>query len=135
MQSSGLPAESQLEELEAAKIIARVGDEVILAGDLLGQVNQFLHKRIQELPPEQKSGLTPEVLNAQRWKLVEQLLPQSIQGKLLYLDFIRTIPKERLPDVQDSLMQAFDEQQLPHIDRTRKCANGSRSRSNSAFLW
>lgn len=115
LQSGNAPATQSLEELEAAKIIARVGDEVILAGDLFGQVNQFLHQRIQELPPEQKSGLTPEILNTQRWKLIEQLLPQTVQGKLMYLDFLRTIPKERLPDIQDSLYEAFDEKQLPNL--------------------
>ena len=101
------------EELEAARIIARVGDDVILAGDLLGQVNQFLNQRIQQLSPAERSSITPEVLNTQRWRLIEQLLPQSIQGKLMYLDFRRSIPQERLPDIQDSLYQAFDEKQLP----------------------
>lgn len=110
---AALPPKSSARELEAAKIIARVGDEVILAGDLLGQVNQFLHNRLQEIPEEQRASITPEALEEQRWKLVEQLLPQSIQGKLMYLDFIRTIPKDRLPEIQDSLYQAFDQQQLP----------------------
>lgn len=104
-----------VEELQSAKIIARVGDEVILAGDLLGQVNQFLHNRIQQIPEAQRGQLTDEVLEQQRWKLMEQLLPQTIQGKLMYLDFLRTIPKENLPDIEDSLYKAFDEQQLPNL--------------------
>ncbi len=103
------------EELQAAKIIARVGDEVILAGDLLGQVNQFLHNRIEQIPEAQRSQLTDEMLEEQRWKLMEQLLPQMILGKLMYLDFLRTIPEENLPDIQDSLYKAFDEQQLPTL--------------------
>jgi hypothetical protein len=107
------PAATRREELEAARIIARVGDDVILAGDLLGQVNQFLHQRIQQIAPAERNSITPEMLNEQRWKLMEQLLPQSIQGKLMYLDFRRSIPEERLPDIQDSLYQAFDEKQLP----------------------
>lgn len=94
-------------------MVARVGDEVILAGDLLGQVNQFLHSRMQQLSPEQRAQLDPNLLNNQRWTLIRQLLPQVIDGKLVYLDFLRTIPKERLPELQDSLYRAFDEQQLP----------------------
>lgn len=115
MQSEPVAGNEPLEELEAAKIIARVGDEVILAGDLFGQVNQFLHARIEQLPPEQKMGITPDILNTQRWKLIEQLLPQAIQGKLMYLDFARSIPKERLPEIKDSLYEAFDEKQLPTL--------------------
>lgn len=116
--SSSQPGENskQLgEEFEAAKIIARVGDEVVLAGDLLGQVNQFLHKRMQDIPEEQRSMLTPEILNKQRWMLMKQILPQAIDGKLIYLDFLRTIPKEKVPEIQDSLYKAFDEQQLPNV--------------------
>ena len=41
---------------EAAKIIAWVGDQVILAGDLLGQVNQFIHKNLETLPAAADEG-------------------------------------------------------------------------------
>lgn len=101
------------QEMEAAKIIARVGDEVVLAGDLYGQVNQFLHSRLQEIPAGQRAQITPELLHERRWQLIRQVLPQVLDGKLVYLDFLRSIPPERIPDVQDSLYKAFDEQQLP----------------------
>lgn len=102
-------------EFEAAKIIARVGDEVVLAGDLFGQVNQFLHDRLKQVPEAQRALLTPDVLQQRRWELIKQLLPQIIDGKLVYLDFLGSIPPERLPDIQDSLYQAFDEQRLPQL--------------------
>lgn len=101
------------QELDAAKIIARVGDQVVLAGDILGQVNQFLHNQIQKMPPEQRGTIPEEILEQQRWRLVEQLLPQTIDAKLVYLDFMRSIPKERWPDVEDNLYKSFDDQQLP----------------------
>ena len=103
------------EEFESAKIIARVGDDVILAGDLMGQINQFLHNRLQQIPAEQRSQIDESMLDQQRAQLMRQLLPQSIEGKLLYLDFRRSIPQENLPDIEDSLFEAFDEQQLPTL--------------------
>lgn len=102
-------------EFEAAKIIARVGDDVVLAGDLYGQVNQFLHDRLKQVPEAQRALLTPDVLNQRRWELIKQLLPQIIDGKLVYLDFQASIPAERMPDIEDSLYQAFDEQRLPQL--------------------
>ena len=107
--------------MEAARIIARVGDEVVLAGDLYGQVNQFLHSRLQQIPEEQRSQIPDEILQERRWQLIKQVLPQVIDGKLVYLDFLRSIPdKERIPEIQDSLFKAFDEQQLPVlIERSR----------------
>lgn len=106
-------------EIQATKVIARVGDEVILAGDLYGQVNQFLQERLKEIPPEQRDQVTPELVRERRWQLIQKMLPQAIDGKLVYLDFLRSIPAERVPEIQDSLYKAFDEQQLPLlIERT-----------------
>ncbi len=112
---NGAPAVKSLQEMEATRIIARVGDEVILAGDLYGQVNQFLQSRLKEIPEEQRGQITPELLKERRWQLIRQVLPQVVDGKLIYLDFLRSIPKERVPDIQDSLFKAFDEQQLPTL--------------------
>ena len=109
------PSEASAKEFEAAKIVARVGDQVVLAGDLFGQINQFLHERLKAVPEAQRALLTPEVIAERRWDLMKQLLPQMIDGKLIYLDFLRSIPAERLPDIQDSLYQAFDEQRLPQL--------------------
>lgn len=102
-------------EFEAAKIIARVGDEVVLAGDLYGQVNKFLYDRMQEVPEAQRSMLTPELISERRWQLMKQILPQMLDGKLVYLDFLRSIPSDRIVEIQDSLYQAFDEQRLPTL--------------------
>lgn len=102
-------------EFEAAKIIARVGDEVVLAGDLYGQVNKFLQDRINEVPEAQRSMLTPELISERRWQLMKQILPQMIDGKLVYLDFLRSIPSERIVEIQDSLYKAFDDQRLPSL--------------------
>jgi hypothetical protein len=112
-------------ELKAAKVIARVGDQVILAGDLLGQVNQFLHSQLEKMPPEQREQIPPEMLDQQRWLMIQQLLPQAIDTKLVYLDFLRTIPNERLPEITDSLYQSFDEKQLPLVVKRANLATAA----------
>ena len=112
---SGLGQRFTGQEMDETKIIARVGDQVVLAGDLYGQVNQFLHARIQEIPEAQRSQVTPDLINQRRWQLIKQMLPGVIDGKLVYLDFLRNLPKERIPEIQDSLYKAFDEQQLPNL--------------------
>ncbi len=89
---------------EAAQIIARVGDQVILAGDLLGQINQMLSQYVGKVPEDE--------LNQQRQILMKQLLPIVIDTKLLYLDFLREIPRERIPDIQQRLDEQFDTARL-----------------------
>lgn len=117
LQTVNTPIDKRLlaKEMDATKIIARVADEVILAGDLYGQVNQFLHGRLQEVPAEQRNMITPELLNERRWQLMKQVLPQVLDGKVVYLDFLRSLPAERIPEIQDSLFKAFDQQQLPTL--------------------
>ena len=107
------PTSPAPEEMEATKIIARVGDEVVLAGDLYAQVNQVLESKLKQVPPEYRNQITPEFKRDRRWQLMEQVLPFVVDGKLIYLDFLRSIPSDKLPEIQDSLYKAFDEQQLP----------------------
>ena len=73
----------------------------------------MLQNYLNRLPVEQRQSIPAEELDMQRWRLVRQVLPQSIDTKLIYLDFLRAIPKDRLPDIQDGLYRQFDETQLP----------------------
>ena len=115
----GVPLYSA-EEMEATKIIARVGDQVVLAGDLYAQVNQFLAARLKAIPAEHRNQITDELIRTRRWQLIKQVLPTVVDGKLIYLDFLRSIPAEKVPEIQDSLFKAFDEQQLPVlVERAR----------------
>jgi len=103
-QVSGRPAP---DFLEGARVVAQVGDQVILAGDLFGQINQVLQQYADRLPPDQ--------LNKQRWKFVEQLLPKYIDAKLVYVDFLRKVPPDKVPEIMDSIYRQFDELQLPKM--------------------
>ncbi len=101
------PAQRSGELLESAKVIATVGDQVILAGDLLGQVNQFLQQYVGRVSPEQ--------LEQRRWELVKQLLPGAIDSKLVYVDFLRSVPSDRVPEVLDNIYRQFDDSYLPKM--------------------
>ena len=98
---------SQAELLESAKVVATVGDQVILAGDLLGHINQLLQPHVGQVPEA--------TLEAKRWELMEQMLPQVVDAKLLYVDFLRTIPDEKVPEVLDNIYRQFDDIQLPKM--------------------
>lgn len=101
---------------EPAKIIARVGNEPILAGDLLPQINQILE------PYQDKAS--EEELDSQREKLMRQFLSQAIEYKLLYQDFLRTIPADRLSEVlktaREKLYEEFEKQQLEKVMKSAK---------------
>ncbi len=99
------PAPPQREPFQPAKQIAIVRTDSILAGDLLGEINQML------APYQGKA--TEEQLEEQRQLLMQKLLPQTIQTKILYQELVATLPPEALPQIQNKLANEFDEKQLP----------------------
>jgi parvulin-like peptidyl-prolyl isomerase len=100
-----------------AKIVARVGDQPILAGDLIGDVNQMLEPYQDQAPQEE--------LDQQRVVLMRNLLDRLIETKLVYMEFLRTVPKEQLPTVEANLAKAFDEEQLDDMIKRAKVANAA----------
>jgi len=99
--------------IEPTMIVARVADEVILAGDVLGPINQAL--------AEQAGDLTEEQLNQYREQLLKQQLPSVIESKMLYVAYLRYLNKQAqgkdvnaaLPKIWERVHQKFDEEEMP----------------------
>jgi len=98
------------------RIIAWVGDQPIQVGDVMPEVERVMAQHLAKLDPkvvEQQKAAIEE----QKEKLMRQALQSSIQTKLLYLDFLRTIPadkmKEALPNITQRAEEQFYEKQLP----------------------
>lgn len=102
------PAQPPPPELfEPGKVIAIVGDQHILAGDLLGDINQLLK------PYEDKA--TKEQLDEQRKLLMQKMLPKMIQTKMMYQEMLANVPPEAVPEIEKKLADQFDENQLPEF--------------------
>ena len=99
-----LPSVNQLNLCEGTRILAHVGSEVILEGDVAGPVNDFLSANKDRIPPDQ--------LEPTRQFLIKKQLKNLIQGKLIYLDAKHTIPSEGWPQIEKQLEKAFDEDEL-----------------------
>ena len=101
---------------KAGQIIAWVGDQPIQLGDIMPMVEQIMAPYLAEMDPqvvEQQSA----AIEQQKDKLMAQALESAIQTKLLYLDFLRTIPadkrKEILPKITSRAEEQFFEVQMP----------------------
>jgi hypothetical protein len=98
------------------QIIAWVGDQPIQIGDLMPMVEQIMAAHLAQLDPkvveQQKAAI-----EQQKDKLMRQALDSAIQTKLLYLDFLRTIPADKkdeiLPKITSRAEEQFLEKQLP----------------------
>jgi parvulin-like peptidyl-prolyl isomerase len=103
----GLPPEPPAQPgglFAPGQILATVGNQAILAGDLLPQVNEMLKSYEGQVPEQQ--------LDEQRQALMRQLLEATITNKLLYLEFLRMAPPERVPEIENTLFEQFDKTEL-----------------------
>jgi parvulin-like peptidyl-prolyl isomerase len=102
--AGNLPPANQLTPCQGTKIIAHVGPEVILEGDVSGPVNDFLEANKDRIPPDQ--------LEATRELLVKKQLKNQIQNKLVFLDAKQKIPSEGWTQVEKQLEKAFEEGEI-----------------------
>ncbi len=89
------------------RIVAMVGNQPILEGDILGQVNEMLRQHEGQIPPEE--------LETQRELLMKQALPSMIDNKLVYLDFMSEIAPEKFPELEKRVFDVFAETELPKL--------------------
>ena len=102
--------------LQTAMVVARVGPEVVLESDLLTpSVVEWLEKVTPGLPPERVRELKLQVYR--------HLLTQHIESLIVYVDACRTIPEEHLPEIEEKVNRAFDEEQLSKMMESAGVAN------------
>lgn len=99
---------------EATEVAAIVGDQVILVGDMLPQILAAL---------KQHAGMLSESELAEQRRIgVKQMLPNVIEQKLLYLDFLRSIDDPtRQAEINKKLSEAFDKTKLDGLMEQMQC--------------
>jgi hypothetical protein len=97
-----------------SEIIGRVEDQVILASDVLWQV----HRMIASMEKQKNMKVPPEQLPQIERILLERMLLQLIDTKLLFADFRRTLPPENLTHVEKTLAEPFEASEIPKLFET-----------------
>jgi hypothetical protein len=100
-----IPADAK--PIEGSQIIARIEDQVVLASDVLWQVNQMIALNNQPIPPEH--------LGEVQQMLMRRMVLQLIDTKLLFADFRRTVPPENLPKIEASIAEPFEKVEIPRL--------------------
>jgi peptidyl-prolyl cis-trans isomerase SurA len=95
--------------IDGAEVIARVDGQVILASDILWQVNQLIAMASAKQP------IPPDQIPIAQKALTERLLLGLIDTKLLYADFRRTVPAENIPKVEESISEPFEKVEIPRL--------------------
>lgn len=93
------------EVCEQVAVLAKVGGDVILAGEILGAVNEILLSYQDKVPPS--------VLEQYKRDLMRRLLMQRVEMKLVYQDAKRHLPAEAVEHFEKEVSKLFDEKELP----------------------
>ncbi len=108
-------------EVEDAEILAVVGDTPILAGEILPQVREILE------PARDK--MTPEEYENQKRQLLQRLLKQRIQLRMLYQSFIASLPEKQRDEVLKKVYSQLDEKfysdQVPDLLKKSKAKSAA----------
>ncbi|MCH2371818.1 MAG: peptidylprolyl isomerase [Pirellulales bacterium] len=102
---------------EPTTVLATVGPEYILAGDLIPQVEIVMWLMFKDSPPEELAKLKKQI-DAQKEMLLKNLLSQAIDSKLLYLAFKRSMKPEELEQFEERATELVDNAFLTSIDET-----------------
>jgi parvulin-like peptidyl-prolyl isomerase len=94
-------------ELAAAAAAGRVGNQVILVGDLNALGSDMAFQRGVDIPPEHRDAW---LKSGHR-----QLLKMCIEQKLVYNDALKTMPKEAHPKVEEQINEGFKKEMLPRL--------------------
>jgi peptidyl-prolyl cis-trans isomerase SurA len=105
-----------VQSLETAMVVARVGSEVVLESDLLTPSAQDWLAKVSP-------GLTPEQIRELKVQIYKQVLRPHVESLLVFVDACRTIPEDKLPEIQKKVNAAFDETQLPRMMKEAGAAN------------
>ena len=118
---SSPPGDARLRPIEGGQMVAVVGSQVILASELMWPVNQ-------RLASEYHGQLSPEIINQVREEATQNMqvrLPGLLDFKLVVNDVHANVPPEGIQNIEKTLSEPFEEQELPNL--LEQFSVGSRS--------
>ena len=107
------PVIAQARPCEGTEVLARVGNDVILASEVMPEYYERLAQFMARVPAGALASIPEGELDMQKKELVANLLEQHVQTRLLCLHAKQTIPEESFPEFQKKVLDFFDEKVLP----------------------
>jgi hypothetical protein len=106
---AGSPLIAQARACQGTEVLARVGNGVILASEVM----PAYHEIMARIPNSELAALPKDRLEREKRSLLARLLQGQVQTKLIYQDAKRTIPEERFPEIEKKIADFFVNEELP----------------------
>lgn len=101
--------------LAGGEIVARIDGQVVLASDVMWQVEQLIEMNRDRIPPGEVEGV--------RQMLLRQQVLALIETKLLLADFRRNVPADNMKEIEKQLDKPFEEVEVPRLIEMTGAAN------------
>jgi hypothetical protein len=96
---------SDAANIDGCQVVARIDHQIVQACEVLWHVNKIIEQNQDKIPPDQVGRLRQELLKKELGGLLDR--------KLLYGEFVRTVPAENLPHIAERLVEPFEEREVP----------------------
>lgn len=113
------PIEPEFKKFEPGLVVARVGNHTILYGDVQPMVRQMLEPYYAKA----KTAVEKQQLEEQRLILEQQITRQLIDGKLMYMEFERKVPKDKKAEVESKIKKSFEKELSDARDKIAEFIN------------
>lgn len=101
------PTVGEAKPLEGGQILAKIDGEIVLASDVLWQVNMMLEAYGERIPPDQRE-------DAERTFLRQHVMG-LVDTKILYAEFKRKVPAENIPKIEETMSPHFEDDEIPRL--------------------
>jgi hypothetical protein len=98
--------------IDGCQMIARYNNQIVLACEVLWRVNSMIEANQDRISPDQVDEV--------REQLVQREVAALLDRKLLYDEFRHNVPEENLPRLQESLLEPFQEKEMPELMKQLK---------------
>ncbi len=103
----GAQEASSPQPMPECQVLARANGQVIVAYDVLWQVNLILEKNKGRIPPDKIEEITQD--------LIRQHVMMMVDTRIAYGDFRATVPQADIKAIHERLATVFDEQEVPKL--------------------
>ncbi len=104
------------DKLRGYEVIARIDGQVVLACEVLWQVEKTIEDNRDRIPPEEETAV--------RQELIKRYVAGLIDRKLLFGEFRRSLPDEAAwKKIAENLEQPFEEREVPTLMKQLKVDN------------
>ncbi len=100
-------ASSRAQPLEGGQIVARVDGQIVLASDVLWQVDQMIEAN--------RAGIPDDKVGEARQALMRQQVMGLLDTKMLYATFRRQMQAENILSIEENLEESFEESEVPRL--------------------